>query len=115
MEQHFGHHDLRLLDVTLGVGNGLLPLLKRLDGELSCQHRIDILTVSVRFKLYIIHLSYNLFSSSMSGSIVYIHLLSSVPSVFRVSRLFGHLEENRKYLDCHDAPAPGFLLQRAGA
>lgn len=89
MEQHFDHHDLRLLDVTLGVGNGLLPLLKRLDGELCCQHRIEIVTVSVWFELYIyiyyiIHLSYNLFSSSMWQ--YRIHLPSSVPSFFRVSR-----------------------------
>eukprot|EP00435_Cladocopium_sp_Y103_P062060 s429_g23.t1 len=29
IEQHFDCADLRLLDVTIGVGNGLLPLLKR--------------------------------------------------------------------------------------
>ena len=29
IEQCFDHLDLRMLDVTLGVGNGLLPLLKR--------------------------------------------------------------------------------------
>ena len=83
MEQHFDHHDLRLLDVTLGVGNGLLPLLKRLDGELSCQHRIDIVTVSVWFRF--ISFIYHIICSA-AVCCVYIHLLSSILSFFRVSR-----------------------------